>query len=49
MPHATVVIATRLRPERLFCLPELHARLDAQDVEWEAILALPARAIPRGA
>ncbi|WP_433894695.1 glycosyltransferase [Streptomyces sp. CA-111067] len=33
-------MATRLRPERLGYLNELHASLDAQDADWEAVLAL---------
>ncbi|WP_225847427.1 glycosyltransferase family 2 protein [Streptomyces sp. HPF1205] len=33
-------MATRLRPERLDYLTELHASLAAQDADWEAVLAL---------
>ncbi|MEC3997157.1 glycosyltransferase [Actinacidiphila sp. DG2A-62] len=40
MPDVTVVVATRLRPERLRFLTELHASLDAQDADWEAVLAI---------
>ncbi|WP_435127332.1 glycosyltransferase family 2 protein [Actinacidiphila sp. bgisy144] len=35
-----MVTATRLRPERLDYLTELHASLEAQDADWEAVLAL---------
>ncbi len=39
-PDITVVIATRLRPERLGYLAELHASLMRQTVPWEAALVL---------
>ncbi|MEV5994691.1 glycosyltransferase [Streptomyces sp. NPDC052115] len=39
-PDITVVIATRLRPERLGYLAELHASLTRQTVPWEAVLVL---------
>ncbi|MFH8991381.1 glycosyltransferase family 2 protein [Streptomyces sp. NPDC017940] len=39
-PDITVVIATRLRPERLGYLAELHTSLTRQTVPWEAALVL---------
>ncbi|MFE0055303.1 glycosyltransferase family 2 protein [Streptomyces sp. NPDC059003] len=39
-PDITVVIATRLRPERLGYLAELHTSLTRQSVPWEAVLIL---------
>ncbi|MEV3857583.1 glycosyltransferase [Streptomyces sp. NPDC050095] len=39
-PDITVVIATRLRPERLGYLTELHASLQRQTVPFEAVLVL---------
>ncbi|WAL93645.1 glycosyltransferase family 2 protein [Streptomyces sp. Je 1-369] len=39
-PDITVVIATRLLPERLGYLVELHASLMRQTVLWEAVLVL---------
>ncbi|MEV0445831.1 glycosyltransferase [Streptomyces spectabilis] len=39
-PEISVVIATRLRPERLGYLVDMHASLIRQSVPWEAVLVL---------
>ncbi|MFF4822698.1 glycosyltransferase family 2 protein [Streptomyces sp. NPDC001212] len=40
MPLITVVIATRLREDRLAYLAAMHASLQRQSVAWEAVIAL---------
>ncbi|MFG2115543.1 glycosyltransferase family 2 protein [Streptomyces sp. NPDC048718] len=39
-PQITVVITTRLRPERLPYLQQMHASLTRQTVPWKAVLVL---------